>query len=102
MLDLRLPKVFFKVIFLYSHLPEGSYSIFHSEVEISELPEESTNIFQQSMLNRYIDRPLSQKKNSESYFQPVLSGGGLIECNHSDCSFPNIIPSLSSKEKLKC
>ena len=57
MRELWLQKTFPKVTFLNSNWPRSRYRIFRTEEEISELLEESTNIFQQNMPNRYIDWP---------------------------------------------
>ena len=55
MLELGLRKTFPKVTFLNSNMPGSCYCIFCTEEEISELLEQSTNIFQRNMLDRYID-----------------------------------------------
>ena len=49
-------KVFPRVIFLNSNLPEKRFSIFKKKAEIDELPDDSTDIFQRNMLDRYLDR----------------------------------------------
>ena len=109
-------------------MPGSRCSIFRTEEEISELPEESTNIFQRNMLDRYIDQPNLNFQNEkysvldqmclseffsycyvapkslspfENDSQPVELGDALIETNHSKCSLPDNIPLISSKEKLK-
>ena len=53
--DLWLRKKFPKVLFLNNNIPEMRYRIFQNKNEIDELPEDSTEIFQRNMLNRYID-----------------------------------------------
>ena len=40
-----------------SNIPEKRYRIFVNKEEIDELPEDSTDIFQRNMLDRYIDQP---------------------------------------------
>ena len=55
--DLWLRKKFPKVLFLNSNIPEMRYRIFQNKNEIDELPEDSTDILQRNMLNRYIDWP---------------------------------------------
>ena len=47
---------FAKVPFLNSNIPEKRYRIFRNKEEIDELLEDSTNIFQDNMLNRYVCR----------------------------------------------
>ena len=51
-----LRKTFPSVIFANSNLPERRYRICRDEKDISELPEDSTNIFKGNMINRYINR----------------------------------------------
>ena len=41
-------------IFLNSNLPEKRYRMF-KKVEVDELPDDSTDIFQLNMLDRYLD-----------------------------------------------
>ena len=57
LVELWLRKVCPKIIFSSNNLPENQYSISRSEDGTSKLPEESTNVFQRNMLNRYICRP---------------------------------------------
>ena len=52
-----LRKTFPKVLFLNSNMPEKRYKIFQNKEEIDELPEDSTDIFECNILDRYIDRP---------------------------------------------
>ena len=58
-------KVFPRVIFLNSNLPEKRFSIFKKKAEIDELPGDSTDIFQRNMLDRYLDRQNENFKNGE-------------------------------------
>ena len=55
--ELWLRKIFPCVIFLNSNLPKRRYRIFKKEDEIGELPDDSTDIFERNMLDRYLDRP---------------------------------------------
>ena len=50
-----LRETFPGVVFANSNHPEKTYRIFLSEEQISELPQESTNIFKRNMIDRYID-----------------------------------------------
>ena len=47
-----LRKIFPGVEFASSNLPEKRYRIFISEEQISELPQESINIFKRNMIDR--------------------------------------------------
>ena len=127
--ELWLQKTFPKVLFLNSNIPEKRYRIFQNKEEIHELPEDSTDIFQRNMLDRYIDRPdknfmagrysaidamcfaeflsyyyIAPKsvKDKESGCQPVVLDDELMESNHVNYTYPKVIPLMSSKEKLKC
>ena len=55
--EIWLRKTFPKVLFLNSNMPEKRYKIFQNKEEIDELPEDSTDIFECNILDRYIDRP---------------------------------------------
>ena len=61
--ELWLQKIFAKVIFLNSNMPEKQYTIFKKKRQIDEHPEDSTEIFQRTMLDRYLDRPDESFKN---------------------------------------
>ena len=61
--ELWLRKIFPKVIILNSNVPEKRYRIFKKKCQIDELPEDSTEIFQRNMLDRYLDRPDESFKN---------------------------------------
>ena len=54
--ELWLQKTFQEVLFLNNNIPEKKYRIFWNKEEIDELPEDSNDIFQRNMLERYIDR----------------------------------------------
>ena len=127
--ELWLQKIFPKVIFLNSNLPEKRYKIFKKKCQIDELLEDSTEIFQRNMLDRYLDRPdesfkygmyreitnmcfsefLSlfypksrSTKDLENDYQSVILDDELLETHHKDSNYPEEIPLMSSKEKLKC
>ena len=55
--ELWLRKTFPEVLFLNSIIPVKRYKIFQNKEEIDELPEDSNDIFQRNMLDRYIDQP---------------------------------------------
>ena len=48
-----------RVIFAKSNLPKKRYRICQDEKEISKLKEESIDIFERNMIDRYIYRPNS-------------------------------------------
>ena len=45
------------VIFANSNMPEKRFRIFLCKNEISDLPEDSKNLFKRNMVDGYIDRP---------------------------------------------
>ena len=127
--ELWLRKIFPKVIILNSNMPEKRYRIFKRKCQIGELPEDSTEIFQRNMLDRYLDRPDESFKNGkyreisnmcfskflflfypksrttidlEYDYQPVILDDELLETHYIDSNYPKEIPLMSSKEKLKC
>ena len=101
-------------IFLNSILLEKSYKIFKNKADIYELPDDSTNLFQCNMLDRYLDRQSQDFENgkfsveprsvdrSSNYCQPVDLDDALMESSHYQTKFPEIISLMSSKEKLAC
>ena len=46
-------------------MPKKRYKIFKKKDEIDELPNDSTDLFQRNMLDRYIDRPNEHFKNGQ-------------------------------------
>ena len=118
--------MFPRIIFLNSNLPEKHHKIFKKKVDTDELPDDSTDLFQRNMLDRYLDRPTRDFENekyniidqlcfaeflslyytdrkskdcSSNDCQPVELDDPLMESNHAENSFPKIIPLMSSKEK---
>ena len=61
--ELWLRKAYPTVIFINTNLPEKRFRICCCEEELSELPEDSTDVFKRNMLHRYIDRPNETYKN---------------------------------------
>ena len=57
MLELWLRKIFPKVIFLNSNLPDKRYKVFKKKNETDVLPDYNTDLFQRNRLVRYLDRP---------------------------------------------
>ena len=48
-------------MFLNSNLPGFRYRIFHNKEELNELSDDSTDIFQGNMLDRYTDQSVTFK-----------------------------------------
>ena len=119
--ELWLRKKSPKVIFLNSNLPEKRYRGFRDKESFDELPEDSRDIFQRNMLDRYIDRPdhsfqggkfaymdllcfaeflsscyvQSKTIRIENDYQPVVLNDELMEANHADSQFAKIISLMS-------
>ena len=55
--ELKLRKIFPAVYFVNTNLPEERVQVLLPEKELSELPDDSPNIFQRSNFNCYIERP---------------------------------------------
>ena len=128
--ELWLRKIFPAVIFLNSNIPEKLYKIFKKKDEIDELPDDSTDIYQRNILDRYIDHPNEHFKNggykqidqlcfadflslyyvlpkttqiSENDCQPVVLNDELMELNHRQSRYPVKIELMThDNEKLKC
>ena len=123
--ELWLRKTFPSVMFANTNLPNKRFRVCKSEEELSELPENSTDIFKKNNLDRYLDRPNTTFKNGryrvlnnmcyaeflayyvletksnneENDFQPtILCDDDLT----SDCVYPRIIPLMTSKDKMRC
>ena len=124
-----LRKTFPGVIFANSNIPEKRFRIFLSENEISDLPEDSKNLFKRNTVDRYIDRPdmtsfggkysllnsfcyaeflrfyypAPNAKFKENDYQPEELVNELMkEIDNIDHIYPKVIPLMLSKEKLKC
>ena len=63
--ELWLRKTFPRVIFANSNLPETRFRICKTEEQLSELPDDSSDIFKHNMLDRYLDRPNTSFKNGK-------------------------------------
>ena len=128
--ELWLRKIFPIVIFLNSNMPKKRCKIFRKKDETDELSDDSTDIFQRIMLDRYIDRSNEHFKNgqyrqidqlcfaeflslyyilpktaqiSENDCQPVVLNDELMELNHDESRYPDKIELMAlNNEKLKC
>ena len=122
--ELWLRKTFPVVTFANSNLPEKRYKICKSKDELSQLPEDSTDVFKRNNLDRYIERPdkhfkggkfsvldemcyaeflafyvLETKPKDFNDSQPeVLVDDGI----ESPLSYPRLIPLMRSKDKMRC
>ena len=124
-----LRKTFPGVIFANINIPEKRFRIFLCKNEISDLPEDSKNLFKRNMVDRYIDRPdmtsfggkysllnsfcygeflrfyylAPNVKVKENDYQPEeLVDEVMEETDNIDHIYPKVIPLMSTKEKLKC
>ena len=123
-----LRKTYPGVVFANSNIPQKRFRMCLTEKEVSELPEDSTNIFKRNMIDRYRDRPnkvfnggkyavldemcyaeflryyyLQSSKCEDNDYQPIELTDDLIEANNSTAvCYPKVVPLMSSKEKLKC
>ena len=121
--ELWLRKIFPGVLYANSSLPEKRVKMILSEKEISELPEDSVDLYKRNMIDRYVDRPghgiyeivnqlcfsafikhyQLEPRPIENDCQPEELMDGVIEVNHELVGqYPKIIPLTNSKEKLKC
>ena len=120
-------ETFPRVIFANSNFPENRFRISKTEEQLSELPDDSSDIFKHKMLDRYMDRPNATfKKGNDRVLndmcyaeflaycyldvssdyeqndnQPVVLNDEIIEENDT-YMFPSVVPLMSSKQKIKC
>ena len=125
---IMVEKNFSSVIFANSNIPKKHFRVCFKEEEISELPENSQDIFRRSMLDRYKDRPnssfgngkyviidsmcyaeflryykLTQITTNENDYQPEELTDQFIQGNHPfQHNYRKVISLMSSKEKFKC
>ena len=110
-------KVFPRVLYVNSNIPEKPVRMVLSKKEIAELPENSTDIYMRNMMNRYMIRPHDalfkqfcyaffikryqlQTKPFENDSQPEELVHELVETNHStSSSYPKLLI-LSTRERL--
>ena len=55
--ELKLRRIFPAVYFVNTNLPEERVRVLLSKKELSELPDDSSNIFKKSNFDRYVERP---------------------------------------------
>ena len=124
--ELWLRKIFPSVIYANTNLAEKRLKMLRSKEEMCQLPDESEDIFERNMLDRYMDRPDRLFCNGhyavlndycsaeflryyylaphikENDWQPVELSDEILENNFPDQVYPPVIPLMSSKDKLKC
>ena len=55
--ELKLRRIFPAAYFVNTNLPEEWVRVLLSKKELSELPDDSSNIFKKSNIDRYVERP---------------------------------------------
>ena len=124
--ELLLRKIFPGVIYANTNLPEKRPKMLRSQEQISQLPDESEDIFKRNILDRYMDRP--DKLFCNGYYAvlsdfcyaeflryyylaphieennrlPVELSDEILENSFPDQVYPPVIPLMPSKDKLKC
>ena len=129
--ELWLRKGYPQVMFVNTNLPDNRFHMFKPEEELTELPEDSENVFKKNILDRYIDRPTKDWKNGQfkemddlcyaqfcSYYeldrkidyaelindnQPVILNDAIVEENHvENIGLPKRVPLMNSEEAMRC
>ena len=88
------------------------YRVCRDENDISEFPEDSTDIFNRNMIDRYIDRPNFRFSSGEcamldsfcfaEFWRYFYLASGEFKDNHvSKNNYPKQVPLMPSNEKLK-
>ena len=115
------------VIFANTNIPENRFKILHFQQEINESPDESEDIFQKNMFDRYMDRPDEKFQNgklaslhslcyaeflryyyvsnisNENDWQSLDFTDDMLETNIALTShYPSAFSLMSSSEQLKC
>ena len=115
------------VIFANTNIPENRFKILHFQQEINESPDESEDIFQKNMFDRYMDRPDEKFQNGKLvslhslcyaeflryYYVSNISNKNdwqsldftddMLETNIALTShYPSAFSLMSSSEQLKC
>ena len=122
---LNLKRIFQAAHFVNTNLTEERVQALLSEKELGELPDNSSNLFKKSNINRYMERPsatfcngkysvlngfyaeylayytLENKSNKTCEYQSDELDDNLIENNHEECSHPTPLPPPPPKKKKK-
>ena len=113
--------------FVNTNLPEERVQALLPEKELSELPDDSPNIFKRSSIDCYMERrsatfrngkhcvpndfcyaeflahyTLENKLNKTCEYQPDELDDNLIENNHEECSYLKNIKLMISGETIRC
>ena len=118
-------------MFVNTNLPEERFHMFKSEEELSQLPEDSKDVFKRNILDRYIDRPDTQFQRGKfrtvdsicyaefcsnyeldkkidyaelvNDNQPIVLNDAVVEENHAENDrLPKKIPLMNSEECMRC
>ena len=122
--ELWLRKTFPVVTFANTNLPDIRYRMCKNKKELSELPEDSTDVFKKNNLDRYLERPNATFKGGrysvlDNFCYAQFLAYYVLDTNpkfaeENDCQ-PEVLnddsseqssifpkPLMSSKEKMKC
>ena len=127
LLELKLSRIFPAVYFVNTNPPEERVQVLLSEKELSELPDDSPNIFKKSNIDRYMERlsatfcngkysildnfcyaeflayyTLESKSSKTGEYQPDELDDNLIENNHEECSYPPKMKLMISGQTMRC
>ena len=125
--ELKLRRIFPAFYFGNTNLPEERVRVLLSKKELTELPDDSSNIFKKSNIDHYVERPnatfcsrkysvlyyfcfaeflayytLENKSSKTCEYQPDELDDQLIENNHEECSYPKKIKLMISGETMRC
>ena len=128
-LEMKLRRIFSDVHFVNTNLPEERVQALFPEKELSELPDDSPNIFKRSNIDCYMERPSATFRNRKycvlndfcyaeflAYYtlenklnktcdelnQPDELDDNLTENNHEECSYLKNIKLMISGETIRC
>ena len=120
--ELHLRRVFPKVVFANSNLPDQRFKILKTKKELEDLPDDSEDIFKRNNIDRYVERPkenqgkyaalkdlcfaeflanyeVSKREDDGNEYQPGFLPDELIEDNHEQTDLPKVVP-INKKEKM--
>ena len=123
--ELKLRIIFPAVYFVNTNLPEERVLVIISEKELSQLPDDSRNIFKKSNIERYVENAsaafcsgkysalsyfyyaeflayhiLENKSTNSREYQRNESDDSFIEKDYEDSSYPKQIKMMISGEKI--
>ena len=125
--ELYLRRIFPRVKFVKTNLPEERSKMLQTEEQLNSLPEDSTDFFKRKNIDRYLARPSvsfcdekysitdsfcfaeftayyspmykPKETNEGEEYQPDLLSDNLTEGNHENLNYPNIIKLMNSNER---